>query len=130
MSKPSINIVWIKRDIGSQDHGPLAAADNEDIPYLIIYLFEPEMMAYKDTSLRHLQFQFHALQDLNNTLANHNKKVELLYGNAIDIFRSLLDSFNVRAVFSYQESGTLITYHRYILLSELFKEYNCEWKDF
>ena len=130
MSQPSINIVWIKRDIRSQDHAPLAVADNEDIPYLIIYLFEPEMMAYKDTSLRHLQFQFHALQELNNTLAIHNKKVELLYGNAIDIFRSLLESFHVQTVFSYQESGTLITYHRDILLSELFKEYKCVWKEF
>ncbi len=130
MSKPSINIVWIKRDIRSQDHAPLAAADNEDIPYFIIYLFEPEMIAYKDTSLRHLQFQFHALQELNNTLAIYDKKVELLYGNAIDVFRRLLDSFNVCTVFSYQESGTLITYHRDILLSELFKEYNCVWKEF
>jgi deoxyribodipyrimidine photo-lyase len=130
MSKPAINIVWIKRDIRSQDHAPLYAADNADTPYLIIYLFEPEMIAYKDTSLRHLQFQYHALQDLNNKLALHNKKVEVLYGNAIDIFRSLLESFQVKTIFSYQESGTLITYHRDILLSELFKEPNCTWKEF
>ena len=130
MSKPAINIVWIKRDIRSQDHAPLHAEDNADIPYLIIYLFEPEMIAYKDTSLRHLQFQYHALQDLNNKLAPHNKNVEVLYGNAIDVFRSLLDSFQVQTIFSYQESGTLITYHRDILLSELFKEYNCTWKEF
>ena len=130
MSKPAINIVWIKRDIRSQDHAPLFAADNADIPYLISYLFEPELISYKDTSLRHLQFQYHALQDLNNTLAPHNKNVEVLYGDAIDIFRSLLDSFDVQTIFSYQESGTLITYHRDILLSELFKEYNCTWKEF
>ena len=130
MSKPAINIVWIKRDIRSQDHAPLFAADNADIPYLIIYLFEPEMIAYKDTSLRHLQFQYHALQDLKNTLAIHDKNVEVLYGNAIEVFRSLLDSFQVQTIFSYQESGTLITYHRDILLSELFKEYNCTWKEF
>ena len=39
-----INIVWLKRDIRSQDHLPLQKAEESDLPYLIIYLFEPSII--------------------------------------------------------------------------------------
>ena len=45
MSRPEINIVWLKRDLRSQDHEPLAAAEAAGIPYLILYLFEPTLLA-------------------------------------------------------------------------------------
>jgi deoxyribodipyrimidine photo-lyase len=40
MSLKKINIVWIKRDIRSQDHEPFYAAETEGIPYLQMYQFE------------------------------------------------------------------------------------------
>ena len=41
MNKETVNIVWLKRDLRSQDHAPLLKAECEGIPYHIIYLFEP-----------------------------------------------------------------------------------------
>jgi len=41
MSKETVNIVWLKRDLRSQDHAPLLKSEREGIPYHIIYLFEP-----------------------------------------------------------------------------------------
>ena len=63
-SKQAINIVWLKRDIRSQDHLPLWKAEQSSLPYLIVYIFEPHLIAYKDTSLRHLQFIYHSLLEL------------------------------------------------------------------
>ena len=59
MKREGINIVWLKRDIRSQDHEPLLRAEQAGIPYHIIYLFEPTLVEYADTSLRHLQFVYH-----------------------------------------------------------------------
>jgi deoxyribodipyrimidine photo-lyase len=128
--KQAINIVWLKRDLRTQDHASFAAAEKESLPYLIIFLFEPEMISYKDTSLRHLRFQYLSIKDMNKTLLASNKKVEILYGDAVEVFDYLCNGFSVNKVFSYQESGTLITYNRDILVAELFKKYGCEWIEF
>ncbi|MFM7016685.1 MAG: deoxyribodipyrimidine photo-lyase/cryptochrome family protein [Bacteroidota bacterium] len=125
-----INLVWIKRDIRSQDHAALDAAEKSGSPYLIIYLFEPEMIAYKDASLRHLQFQYQSVIALNNVLKNVKRQVEIIYGDALTVFEYLMSKFKINTVFSYQESGTLITYHRDILVEELFKANNICWKQF
>ena len=54
MGKQTINIVWLKRDLRSLDHEPLFNAEKSNVPYIIIYVFEPEIIEYPDTSLRHL----------------------------------------------------------------------------
>ena len=128
--KQAINIVWLKRDLRTQDHASFAAAEKESLPYLIVFLFEPEMISYKDTSLRHLRFQYLSIKDMNKTLLASNKKVEILYGDAVDVFDFLCATFSINKIFSYQESGTLITYNRDILVAELFKKYGCEWIEF
>ncbi|MFT5878015.1 MAG: deoxyribodipyrimidine photo-lyase, partial [Dokdonia sp.] len=55
MKRQAINIVWLKRDIRSQDHEPLQIAESAGMPYRIMYVFEPSQINYPDTSLRHLQ---------------------------------------------------------------------------
>ncbi|WP_370652604.1 deoxyribodipyrimidine photo-lyase [Sediminibacterium sp.] len=54
-NREPINLVWLKRDLRTQDHGPLHAAEQAGLPYLIVYLFEPSIIRYPDTSERHLQ---------------------------------------------------------------------------
>ena len=69
MNSKAINIVWLKRDLRSQDHLPLKKAERAGIPYLIIYLFEPSRIEYPDTSHRHLQFVYHSIGNLNKVLS-------------------------------------------------------------
>jgi len=56
LSNEPINIVWLKRDLRSQDHAPLLKAERAGISYRIVYVFEPSRIEYPDTSPRHLQF--------------------------------------------------------------------------
>ena len=129
MTKNEINIVWLKRDIRKQDHEPLYLAEQENIPYVVIYVFEPHIINYKDTSLRHLQFQYFSLLDFNKELNSKTCLVNILYGEMIDIFDYLIKNFNVRKVFSYQENGTKITWLRDKLLSNCFQKNNIIWKE-
>ena len=109
LSNPTKNIVWLKRDLRSQDHAPLLKAEKDKVPYLIVYFFEPSLIAHPDSSLRHLQFIYHSILSLNKTLAPFKRKVEIFYGEALDVFKFLSRQFNLKRILSYQESGTQIT---------------------
>ena len=71
MQKQSVNIVWLKRDLRLTDHDPLYMAENESLPYIILYIFDPDIISYPDTSTRHLQFQFHSLLSMNITIQQY-----------------------------------------------------------
>ena len=36
---PEIQVVWIKRDLRTQDHLPLFLAEQSELPYLIVFIF-------------------------------------------------------------------------------------------
>ena len=110
--KQPINLVWMKRDLRTQDHEPLMLAEKAGIPYLIIYCFEPTLMAHPDTSSRHLQFQFQSLMQINRKLKEYHRSVEVCYGEAIDIFRWLAEHYTIQTMFSYRESGIRLTWER------------------
>lgn len=129
MSTKTINIVWLKRDIRSQDHEPLLNAENAGIPYRIIYLFEPTLIEYPDTSSRHLQFVYHSILALNNTLKTFNKSIDVFYGEAKDVFEYLCVQFNIQQLFSYQESGTQITWERDKTIKFFCKKHNINWEE-
>lgn len=130
MEKPNINIVWMKRDIRSQDHQPLAFAELEGIPYLIVYVFEPSIINYLDTSIRHLQFQYHSLLALNKTLEAFNRKVTICYGEILDVFDSVSKQYKIHKIFSYQESGIQKTYDRDKSVALYCKKNNILWREF
>ena len=112
IKKEAINIVWLKRDIRAQDHEPLLNAEKSGIPYRIVYVFEPSCIRYPDSSLRHFQFVHHSILALNRTLNRYNRCVDVFYGEAIDIFNFFKDKFEIKSVFSYQESGIEMTWRR------------------
>ncbi len=128
--KQVINIVWLKRDIRTADHAPLLAAESDNIPYLIMYLFEPNLIDYPDTSIRHLQFIYHSLLDFNKRLDKYNRNATLFHANAIEVFNYLLSTYTIKKVFSYQESGTQITWDRDKRIAALLNKKNIDWKEF
>ena len=109
-----INIVWLKRDIRSQNHIPLDCAEREGLPYRIVYVFDPAILAHNDTSLRHLQFIHHSIQDLNKTLKAFGRQVEVFYGDSREVFGFIHAQNALCKVFSYEETGVQITWLRLV----------------
>jgi len=128
LNKQEINIVWLKRDIRSQDHEPLSKAEKAGIPYRIIYLFEPSLIKYPDTSPRHLQFIYHSIEALNKTLAPFSRRVEVFYGEAMEIFEHLRSRFDIKTMYSYRESGTQSTWQRDKQIVKLCCTYQITWQ--
>ena len=111
--KEALNIVWLKRDLRLQDHLPFFEAEHDlKCNYLPIYIMEPSAMAYQDCSLRHLQFVYHSIVEMNRVLKAFNRKVCLLHGEAIEVFNFLIEKFDIQNVYSYQESGVKVTWDR------------------
>ena len=128
--KQQINIVWLKRDIRTQDHAPLQAAEDAGIPYRIIFLFEPDLITHPDTSIRHLQFQYHSLLDFNQRLKPFYRGANIFHANAVQVFKHLLANHEVKNVFSYQESGVQLTWNRDKAVAELLSGNGADWKEF
>ena len=128
--KKRINLVWIKRDIRTQDHAALEAAEKANLPYLIIYLFEPSLLAYPDSSLRHQQFIYHSLIDANKKLKAFHRSIQSFYTEATTFFEFILKNFDLKSVFSYQESGIRVTWSRDQKVMNILKKNNISWYQF
>ena len=85
-----INVVWFKRDLRLRDHAPLAMAIEQDIPVLLLYVFEPSVMNIPEHSSRHWQFVWQSLLDLNQQLATFSAKVCIAYGEFIPVLENLM----------------------------------------
>lgn len=129
MQYDNINIVWLKRDLRTQDHEPLRLAEQAMEDYLIIYILEPSMLTHPDTSLRHLRFCYHAILDINKVLCDHRREVNIYYGDALKVFDYLNAKYSVKKVFSHQESGIRKTWDRDKSLAEYFKLKNIGWEE-
>ena len=133
--KPIVQLVWLKRDLRTQDHAPLAEAEASGLPYRVIFIFEPILMDHPDCSERHLRFQWQSLKDINQTwlgLSNDSisRQVDVFWGEAEDVFAAFMDRFDVSRVLSYQESGIEKTFNRDLRLQSFFRSRNVEWKEF
>jgi len=129
--KEALNIVWLKRDLRLQDHLPFFEAENNSIcNYLPIYIIEPSALSEPDHAERHLQFIYHSIIDMNESLKPFNRKVEILFGDAPSVFQHLCDVFDIQRVFSYQESGTKITWLRDQSVKSFFNDRDVIWQEF
>ena len=67
-----ISVLWFKRDLRLRDHAPLQAAIAAGRPVLLLYCFEPSVMADPNYDLRHWRFVHESLADLNRQLVRLN----------------------------------------------------------
>lgn len=129
-AEEAIQIVWFKRDLRITDHAPLCAAMDCKTPVLLLYIFEPDLMSHPDTSLRHLQFQYHSIIAINAQLAKYGQQLFVLYGNANEIFSYVFKAFKVQTLNSYRESGIEISYLRDKTIAITCKKYAVIWQEF
>jgi deoxyribodipyrimidine photo-lyase len=125
-----INIVWIKRDLRLSDHASFGDAEQSDLDYLPIYIFEPSFFEADDYSDRHGQFIFHSLKVMNESLSSVQREIICFCAPAETVFHYLSSEFLVNSVFSYQESGTRKTWDRDKAVAQLLNEKGIAWKQF
>jgi deoxyribodipyrimidine photo-lyase len=135
MEKSKMQIVWIKRDLRTRDHDPLAEAEASGLPYRVIFIFEPSMVAHPDCSDRHLRFQWQSLMDMNRTWLrlsqdSEARLVDVFWGEAEAVFSTLFDAYDITRVFSYEESGIEKSFLRDKAIAQLLKSKGVVWREF
>ena len=125
-----INIVWLKRDLRTQDHAPLDIAEKSNIPYIIIYIFDSNILKHPDVGVRHLQFIYQSIIAINKKLKVYNKSVNIFYGESLKIIKFLQTKFQIQSIFSYHESGIKISWDRDKAISKHLNSNEIIWKEF
>lgn len=130
LNKERINIVWFKRDLRFTDHEPLFMAQKQSLPILLIYCFEPSIMNYDDSDVRHWRFIFESLQEMNEKLKNIQARLYIFHQEAIDVFQKLSEKYDIQTIFSHQEVGNKITYDRDIIIKLFCKQNQITWHEY
>ena len=130
-----MQIVWIKRDLRTRDHAPLAEAEASGLPYRVIFIFEPSLVAHPDCSERHLRFQWQSLIDMNRTWLrlmqdSEARQVDVFWGEAEAVFSTLFDAYEITRVLSYEESGIEKSFLRDKAIAQLLKSKGVIWREF
>lgn len=128
--KPEINVVWLKRDLRTQDHAPLYEAVNHHLPFLILFIFDDDLMKKEVVSNRHLQFQYHSLLSMKKVLEPEQYTFYLAQGPTLDIYQVLRNQFEIKHIFSYQESGDPKTWKIDKQVAKWSKAHAITWKEF
>lgn len=125
MSKQAINIVWLKRDLRTQDHEPFKNAENSKLPTLVVYILDPKVIFSQGRSLRHLQFIYKSLTELQKKIP-----IQILYGDTQEIFEKFSKEQAIANIFSYQEIGTKNTFSIDLNLKEFCKQNKINWQEY
>jgi deoxyribodipyrimidine photo-lyase len=130
LSKKAINIVWFKRDLRLIDHEPLFEGQQSGLPILLLFFFEPSVMHYEDSDVRHWRFVYQSIQDLQNQLGAIKATLYFFHNEVNTVFAEILKEYDVKTVFSHQEIGNKVTYDRDIQMQHFFSKRNIVWKEF
>ena len=130
MEKPEINIVWFKRDLRFTDHEPLFNARQSGLPLVLLYIFEPTVMAYHDSDVRHWRFVHESLKEMNSKLEALNAKIWVFHNEAQTVFEALIENYSINTVFSSQEIGNGLTFDRDKSIKTLFDCHQIAWNEY
>jgi deoxyribodipyrimidine photo-lyase len=127
--KQAIAIVWFKRDLRLTDHEPLFLAQQQGLPILLVYCFEPSVMHYDDSDTRHWRFVYQSLQDMQSRLDSVNACIHFFHQEVFSVFEALQQHYTIKAIFSHQEIGNKITYDRDLSVKEFCSIHDISWTE-
>jgi deoxyribodipyrimidine photo-lyase len=130
MPMEKINIVWFKRDLRLMDQEPLHEAVKAGRTLLLVYLFEPSLMAYPDSDLRHWRFVYESILELNEKLKAYGARIYIFQREAANVFEKLSSEYEIDTVFSYEETGNKLSYDRDKAMARFFKNNNIQWREY
>ena len=110
-----MHLVWLKRDLRMDDHGPLAEAGRlsaDGAAVLAVYVYEPSVWNAPDADASHLAFVDESLDELERSLAAIGGRLVRRVGEAVDAFAALHAAEPIESILAHLETGNAITYAR------------------
>ncbi len=99
--KPTVNIFWFRRDLRLPDNAGLYHALKDGNPVLPIFIFDTNILdELEDKTDRRVAFIHLALQNMQQQLIKIKSSLDIRYGTPGDIYKELLNEYNVEKVFT------------------------------
>ena len=99
--KPTVNIFWFRRDLRLYDNAGLYHALKNGNPVLPLFIFDRNILdELEDKTDRRVEFIHLFLQDIQQQLVKIGSSLDTRYGTPPDIFKNLLNEYNVEKVFT------------------------------
>ncbi|WP_395617391.1 deoxyribodipyrimidine photo-lyase/cryptochrome family protein [Aquirufa sp.] len=129
MAKNPINIVWFKRDLRFTDHEPLYRALDSDIPVLLVYFFEPSLIAFPDSDVRHWRFINESLKEMQGRLEDRNGTLYLFHSEVLPVFQALTSAYDIKTIYSHEEIGNGLSFQRDKDVADFCHSAGIVWKE-
>lgn len=130
MGKKELSLVWFKRDLRLDDHLPLKRAIESGDQLLLLYCFDPELIADPHYDIRHWRFVWESIDDMNNHLKPLGHQVEVFYAPFRDLLVRLSKIYQLKSIYSHQESGLKITYDLDRWVNKFCQSHKVEWNEY
>jgi deoxyribodipyrimidine photo-lyase len=124
------SIWWIKRDIRIKDNEALVKAIKNSTQVLPIFVFEPSLINAPESSAFHLYAQIEALKDLKKNIQTIGGDILIARGEVLDVFTSLKKKYNLKQIFSHEETGSNITFVRDKKIKKWCQKNNVIWHEY
>ena len=125
----TINLFWFKKDLRTFDNEALneALKRGNVIP---IYVVETDLWKLPDHSSRQWEFVRESLIDLKNSLNEIGLKLIIRVGNIEDVIKEFMERFNVKGIYSHEETGNEWTFKRDQSLRNFIKNKSINWNEY
>lgn len=98
-------LVWFRRDLRTEDHGPLVEAARRGEQVIPLYIVEPEYWRLPDSSRRQWDFIAESLADLDRQLRRLGSTLVVRHGEAIQVLSELHRELPFQHLYCHQENG-------------------------
>lgn len=98
--KNKVAVFWFRRDLRLEDNAALHHALSSGLPVVPVFIFDPNILA-KLTSKKDKRVDYihQALSHINSELKLWGSALKTFYGKPLDVYKILIDEFDIRAVF-------------------------------
>ena len=99
--KPSVNIIWFRRDLRLFDNAALYHALRADVPVLPIFIFDTTILdQLQDRSDKRVAFIHAAITEMQTQLVAMGSSMQVFHGKPMDIFSQLVQLYTIGTVFT------------------------------
>lgn len=98
--KNKVSIFWFRRDLRLEDNVGLCQALSSEYPVLPIFIFDTDILKrFEDKNDRRVDYIHQVLSQINLELKSSDARLNTFYGNPLDIFKILLEKFDIQSIF-------------------------------
>lgn len=124
----AINVVWLKKDVRSHDHGPLSSALQKKRDFVILFVYEPDQLSHPSVHGSHVNFANEGLVDLERRLtkmtfnetdsrANGSENmmkqcITIAIGEVTEVLSSIHSIRPIKELLAHQETGHWVSFER------------------